>query len=481
MTRWMRAAAWLAAVAAPACTDDTVQVAPVFELPTADEDAMPVGLDGLVLSVAHAGDDQDLASQSFAPGERVVLTTVPFANDLVVHLTGQIGGSPVAYGRTCAFAVTPDGAPPAPRLWFARNVKFATLSIEPLVRTRGVAIEVPEGALVLGGDGASAGALEWFDPRLNRLTEIASLAPRTGAFAAGIGSGSAGRIAIIGGALPTGGPAGVLELVALVDHAAPGEEARIDRIDDERLARTDATATTLTDGRVVVIGGRLAGHVESSQLILISTGAAGTEIATTRATLAHRRAEHTATRLGDDVGAPVLVAGGIDGDQLVAIAELWKPLSGSFATIAPAMIHPRRRHRAELMPDGSVLMIGGVDATGAAVRTLERFTIDEGFEEVGELPPSAGVVELTTTRLPDGRILIAGGRGALGEPAVDTAMIARLDVVDGSVDVVQTDRLAVPRAGHHAALLCDGTVLVGGGTPAASPAERYNPPPLGRR
>jgi hypothetical protein len=60
-------------------------------------------------------------------------------------------------------------------------------------------------------------------------------------------------------------------------------------------------------------------------------------------------------------------------------------------------------------------------------------------------------------------------------------MIARLDVVNGAVDVVQTDRLATPRANHVAVLLCDGTVWISGGSAAAPLAERYNPPPTGRR
>jgi hypothetical protein len=136
------------------------------------------------------------------------------------------------------------------------------------------------------------------------------------------------------------------------------------------------------------------------------------------------------------------------------------------------------------MPDGRVHRLGGVDAAGAPIRQLERFVIDAGFVPAGELPATAGVIDITTTRLPDGRILIAGGRPTPGGPAVDTAAIARLDFVDGTVDVVPTvDRLAVPRAGHHAVPLCDGTVWIGGGAAAAGApaAERYNPPPLGRR
>jgi hypothetical protein len=230
-----------------------------------------------------------------------------------------------------------------------------------------------------------------------------------------------------------------------------------------------------------VIGGRVAG-VASGDLVELSASATGPEIRVRANKLAHPRAEHTATRLGDDVGAPVLVIGGIGDTGVVGIAELWKPLSGELsATFAPAMIVPRRGHRAELMPDGSVLVIGGVDAAGAPVTKLERFVIDAGFVDAGELPPGAGLIDATTTRLPDGRILIAGGRASVNGPAVDTAVIARLDVVNGSVDVVQTDRLASARANHVAALLCDGTVWISGGTDTAPLAERYNPPPTGRR
>ena len=39
----------------------------------------------------------------------------------------------------------------------------------------------------------------------------------------------------------------------------------------------------------------------------------------------------------------------------------------------------------------------------------------------------------------------------------------------------------VPRSRHIARILPDGTVLVIGGTDDLSVAERYNPPPLGRR
>jgi hypothetical protein len=455
----------LLALLLAACSDDAVELSPVFELP-ADDDAVPTGLDNLVLSVARAGSEDDLASRSFAPGERVELALVPFDDDLVVHLSGQARGSQVAYGRTCTFAVRADGDAPRPHLWFARNVKFASLALAPAPHAGGVAIEYAGGALLLaGGDDA----IEHFDPRTGELAAIGSAATREGAAVAPSGLGGAQRIAVIGG-----DGAGFVELVD-----PSGGTARVERFDDARLARTAMTATALTDGRIVVIGGRANGAPTTDLFELATTG----EVRALRATLATPRADHTATRLGDDVGAPVLVVGGTDAAGApVAVAELFKPLSGDLAnpaTFAPAMIVPRRGHRAELMPDGSVLVIGGVDATGQPVLTLERFVIDAGFVSSGELPPNAGVVDITTTRLPDGRILIAGGRATPGGAAVDTAVIARLDIVNGAVDVVQTDRLAAARAGHIAVPLCDGTVWISGGERPI--AERYNPPPTGRR
>jgi hypothetical protein len=468
-----------ALVVLAACAAPVVAVEPVLDTPT-DGDGAPSAIDSLTVEVAHAGSDIALSSVSFAPGDGFSLGDVPFGADLVVHLVGQIGSVPAAYGRTCAFAIDADREAPRPHLWFARNVSFGTLAFAPLARVGGWAIAHPTGVLLVGGQRGAISSIERFDPRRGALEVLGDLSERTGAAAAQVGAGDALQVAVIGGSAPGGEPSGLLELIGAV---ATGP-ARIDRVEDDRLARDGATATTLTDGRVIVIGGRRAGGAPSGDLTELVSSTSGTELRTARVVLAHPRVEHTATRLGSDVGAPVLIAGGIGPAGPVQDAELWKPLSGDLAdptTFARPMKIPRRGHRAELLPDGSVLVIGGLDAADRPVRTLERFTIDGGFAVAGELPSIAAAIELTATTLPDGRILIAGGRLEPGGAPVDTALIARLDLIDGTVDVVQTDRLAVARAGHQAAILCDGTVLISGGTDDATPAERYNPPPQGRR
>jgi hypothetical protein len=128
-----------------------------------------------------------------------------------------------------------------------------------------------------------------------------------------------------------------------------------------------------------------------------------------------------------------------------------------------------------------VLFIGGFDGLDQPVTQLELFSVDGGFVPAAPLPDHAGVVDFAATTLPDGRILLTGGRETSGGPALDTAYIIRLNPLDGMVDIVATDRMAVARAGHQALLLCDGTVLVTGGTPGSFTAERYNPPSNGRR
>jgi hypothetical protein len=452
----------------------------VIDVPVDDPDATASPLDEIALKVAHAGSDRDLVSQTFARGEALEVPGAPFGDDLVVHMSGFVGALNIAYGRTCAIAVSPNVDAPAPHLFFSRSVKFASLDVLPLPRIGGLGIAYLGTALFVGGNDGRTGRdglvtdMERFDPLVGQLTVIGGVMPRDGAVHALVGT-SPQRVVVLGG---SSGSVGA-KFIEVFDGR------RIERLDFAEMARVDLTATSLTDGRVIVIGGNAPGQPVSGEIDEIAQNDASLDVRKLTAVLAHPRGGHSATRLGDDVGAPVLIAGGLDPAGLpTGVAELFKPLSEELAnptTFAPAMIVPRHGHSATLMPDGSVLFLGGLDALGRPVRKLELFSVDAGFVDVGDLPAGAGVVDFTATTLPDGRILITGGRAMPGAPPLDSAYIARLDPLDGSVDVVATDHLAMARADHQAVVLCDGTILVSGGTPGQFPAERYNPPPLGRR
>lgn len=459
-----------------ACGEEATVVTPVIDTPTDDVDATAAPLDRISMTVAHAHNALDLTGHLFASGEPLELPGVAFGDDLVIHMTGLVGASNIAYGRTCTIAVSPGADPPQPHLFFSRSVKFASLDIAPVPRIGGLGIPYLGTALLVGGSGGDGlvSSVERFDPLTGQLTTMGSVMPRDRAVHALIGT-SPPRAVVIGGTSGTEGA----KFIEVLDAR------HIDQYEFSEMARIDLTATSLTDGRVIVMGGNAPGARPSGEIDEIALIDGSPQVRKLAAVLAHPRGGHSATRLGEDVGAPVLIAGGVDPNGVpIGTAELFKPLSEELAnpaTFAPTMIVPRRGHTASLMPDGSVLIIGGVDGLGQPVRKLELFSVDAGFVDVGDLPAGAGGIDFAATTLPDGRILITGGRLTPGSQPLNSAYIARLDPLDGSVDVVATDHLAIARARHQALALCDGTILITGGTPGQFPAERYNPPSDGRR
>lgn len=482
------------AIAFAACTDPSSVLAPVIDSPIgADEGAVPTDLDFITLGVAHQGALLDVTSKTFARGQPLELEGVPYGDDLVIHMTGRVGASvsEVAYGRTCAFQVRADGRIPTPHLFFSRTVKFGSMAIAPIAREAGFAITYSDGSgIVIGGVTPDTNEpirqVERFDPSNGEYKALDDIGARTGsaiALLAPTEIAEEPRIAIVGGldaATNTG--ATYVELI----RAARGSTHQIERIDDSQMARVGLTATTLASGDVVVIGGFDTATSMPSEKVAEVTVSNGTPVVNLlRAILAKPRYGHTATRLADDVGASVLVAGGLDAAGApIAQAELYKPLSENFsdpASFNRSMIVPRSQHKAVRLPDGSVLFVGGIDVNGNPIDKLELFSLDAGFVDVGTLPPNAGRIDFTATALPDGRVLLTGGRITIGGTPTNNAFIASLDQLDGTVDIVPTDRLDFPRAGHQATSLCDGTVLISGGTPEQQAYERYNPPSTGRR
>lgn len=466
-------------IALSGCGVDPIVVVPVIDLPVpADAEARADDLDKITVAVDDARSGRTLQSRDFLRGEVIELSGLSFGDDLVLHMLGYKSERNLAYGRTCAFAVASGGPPTPPHLFFSRNVRFATMDLALLPRIGGPGIAYRGAALLIGGKDGAVGSsspiidVERFDPLTGVLTKRGTVEPRDGAIQALVGTSP--RVVVIGGAAGSEGA----RFVEVID-----DDGNIEKVDVATMARVDLTATSLTDGRVIVVGGNPPGQPPVKDIDEIAATDDSLKVRRLAATLAIARSGHSATRLGDDVGESVLIAGGVDASGTpIETAELFKPLREEIApTFAPKMKVPRHHHTAMLMPDSSVLIIGGLDAAGQPVRTLELFSVDGGFNPVGDLPMDAGLVEFAATTLPDGRILLTGGRAMPGSKPLDTAYIASLNLLDGLVDVVETDRMAIPRANHQALVLCDGTVLVTGGNPDELVAERYNPIPFGRR
>jgi hypothetical protein len=113
-------------------------------------------------------------------------------------------------------------------------------------------------------------------------------------------------------------------------------------------------------------------------------------------------------------------------------------------------------HAAVAAGDGSVLVIGGSRGENTLSTAIDRFDPAlRSFTRVGSL--RTGRAGHTATRLPDGRILVAGG--------VTSLQIGNVaDLVDERTGAVSHGgRLVRPRNRHAAVALADGRVLVVGG------------------
>jgi hypothetical protein len=119
------------------------------------------------------------------------------------------------------------------------------------------------------------------------------------------------------------------------------------------------SATTLPDGRILIVGGASTGNSATNTTEIIN--AAGTAPAA-GPTLSAARLEHTATLLDD---GRVLIAGGASsvGGTALNTAEIFDPLSNTFG--APiTMVAARLGHTATPLPSGQVLITGLAPGSG---------------------------------------------------------------------------------------------------------------------
>jgi large repetitive protein len=244
-------------------------------------------------------------------------------------------------------------------------------------------------------------------------------------------------------------------------------------------ARTFPTATRLLDGRVLVTGRRqrLSNPFPSAE---IYDPATGTWSAT--GPMIQLRFHATATLLPD---GRVLVAGGsIGGPNALASAELYDPATGAWSATG-SLAEARSGHTATLLPGGRVLVAGGyvlVDGSsrpGGTLVSVELYDPATGtWTATGPLAQGRG--DHSATLLPDGRVLVAGGRAVAADPSKAVRQLVSAELYNPATGTWSvTGLLAEARSDHTATLLPDGTVLVAGGSfggpHALASAELYDP------
>jgi acyl CoA:acetate/3-ketoacid CoA transferase alpha subunit len=250
------------------------------------------------------------------------------------------------------------------------------------------------------------------------------------------------------------------------------------------VGRNFHTATLLADGQVLVAGGfhtRL-GTLTSAELYDPTTGA----FHGTASSLSVPRELYTATRLPD---GRVLLAGGFNTHRgrTLASAELYDSTTRRFTAVPGPMAVTRFGHDALWVPSlKKVLIAGGKQhdpTTGQEWHSLaEAELFDPESGQFTPLPPMRHLRDRPTlSLLPDGRVLVAGGKDDEStEKPREAEIFDPARVAAGQNPFLPAASLQQDRFAHQTVTLRDGRALLMGGwsdslqgTTAA--AEIYNP------
>jgi hypothetical protein len=201
------------------------------------------------------------------------------------------------------------------------------------------------------------------------------------------------------------------------------------------------------------------------------------------------RSGHTATLLPDGkilvVGGASYASGSFGSSDS---AELYDPAIEAWRTTGSLHV-ARYSHTATLLPDGRVLVVGGINCEGRSGCLPSHLASAELYDAAKETWTLTGQLNVaqgnhTATLLPDGKVLVAGG-GVTCESGLcsPSSLAAAGELYDAATETwTATGNLNQPRGSHTATLLSNGQVLIAGGNDSVYnadffvSAELYSPP-----
>ena len=308
---------------------------------------------------------------------------------------------------------------------------------------------LPNGKVLIAGgmerNGKYDASTEIYDPRTGIFTAVGNMS-----------SAREGHAAILlrnGKVLLAGGSAGPDGNVATAEIYDPATGA-FTRTGNMVGPRAHAAAVLLKDGKVLLIGGD--GAHEDERLTSAEVYDPVTGRFTPTGSMLVPREMHTAVLMND---GRVLVmggssAGGYPNSRIEASAEIYDPATGRFSNTG-SMNAARHKLAAVLLSDGRVLVVGGSDNRDwrGQYASAELYDPASGhFTADGDMSFKRFKLIATAVRLPDGRVLIAGGaeRPEIYDPATKSFQPVKGTVGEG-------------RYFSTATLLSDGRVLIAGG------------------
>jgi hypothetical protein len=255
-----------------------------------------------------------------------------------------------------------------------------------------------------------------------------------------------------------------------------------------RAFETNYAATLLPSGKVLIAGGRstFSGPPVASAELFDPTAMGGAGDFSGTGSMSSARDAHTATLLPN---GKVLIAGGVDASlTTLSSAEIFDPAANNGAgafTGTGSMGNPRNHHTASLLPNGKVFIAGGAQFSdfslpGARLDSAEIFdpAANNGagtFAPTGSMASARNIP--SSILLPNGRVLVSGGADATGT-TVKTAELFDPNANSGAGLFFPTGSMGTARSLHRLTLLPNAKVLTVGGFqnngPVLNSAELYS-------
>jgi N-acetylneuraminic acid mutarotase len=281
-----------------------------------------------------------------------------------------------------------------------------------------------------------------------------------------------------GNILVAGGYSGALAgppsfiTAAEVYHPATGTWSPVASMNVPRAA---AVAVRLPSGKVLVAGG-----IPSARSAEIYDPATNTWADT--GSLRFARFEDMAASLLP--GGRVLVAGGYVPSATgkppflpLASTEIWHPRTGHW-TRGKSMHQARGEFASVKLKDGRILVVGGTGASGAALKSAEIYNPHTGHWSYTAAMHVARF-DAAAVVLHDGRVLVAGGGGASGQPITSSEIYnphTKKWKTTGSLNVARSEaEYAIVRMPNNRVLLAGGYSTLGATETDVNTAEVYNP------
>lgn len=223
-----------------------------------------------------------------------------------------------------------------------------------------------------------------------------------------------------------------------------------------------ASVSLLHDGKVLVAGGQCDEIYPVNEpqparpYTALSLWNSKTEQWESAPHLAAERIFHTASVLPDD--SVLIVGGERDPREAPAnvepvIADVERFQNGRIDTLAP-LHEARARHSATVLNHGSLLVAGGIDAAGKALTSVELWNPARGNWQA--MPPLAVArYDHSAVLLDDGRVMVVGGADSNGKP------VRAVEIWDPRMQTWSAGQpLRWPEAEQNATRLANGNVLL---------------------